>query len=166
MHQARNRTHLTEKITSIDRRMFIGALAATLLPTPAALAAMPAAARPLVKIVRSPDCGCCGAWIDHLREAGFGIEVTMSDDVAALKDEHGVPHALWSCHTALVEGYSIEGHVPAEAISALLDQRPDAVGLAVPGMPIGSPGMEMGDQTEPFDVIAWSASGTSVFARY
>lgn len=151
----------------IDRRMFIGGLAAAVLaPATAVLGAMPAASKPLLKVVRSPDCGCCGAWIDHLREAGFTVEVTMSNDVAAFKDEHGVPHSLWSCHTALVEGYVIEGHVPAEAIHTLLDQRPDAVGLAVPGMPIGSPGMDMGDQIEPFDVIAWTASGASVFARY
>ena len=77
-----------------------------------------------------------------------------------------VPQPLQSCHTALVEGYVLEGHVPADAIRTLLDQKPDAVGLAVPGMPIGSPGMEMGDQTEPFDVILWNAWGTDVFARY
>jgi hypothetical protein len=150
----------------IDRRMFMAGLAAALAPAPAAFGATSAADSPLVKVVRSPDCGCCGAWIDHLREAGFAVDVTMSDDVAAFKEQHGVPRALWSCHTALVEGYLIEGHVPAEAIRALLDQRPEAAGLAVPGMPIGSPGMEMGDQTEPYDVIAWSASGTSVFASY
>lgn len=150
----------------IDRRMFMAGLAAALAPAPAALGATFAPDSPLVKVVRSPDCGCCGAWIDHLREAGFAVDVTMSEDVAAFKEQHGVPQALWSCHTALVEGYLIEGHVPAEAIRALLDQRPEAAGLAVPGMPIGSPGMERGDQTEPFVVIAWSASGTSVFAKY
>lgn len=150
----------------IDRRMFMAGLAAALAPATAVLGATPAAENLPVKVVRSPDCGCCGAWVEHLREAGFTVDVTMSDDVAAFKDEHVVPQSLWSCHTALVEGYVIEGHVPAEAIRTLLDQRPDAVGLAVPGMPIGSPGMEMGDETEPFAVIAWNASGTSVFARY
>lgn len=149
----------------IDRRMFIAALAAALAPATGVLAALPAA-ETLVKVVRSPDCGCCGAWINHLRQAGFTVDVTMADDVSAFKEQHGVPQALWSCHTALIEGYLIEGHVPAEAIRALLDQRPEAAGLAVPGMPIGSPGMKMGDETESFDVIAWNASGTSVFARY
>ena len=149
----------------MQRRQLLAATLATL--GTAALAQSPRTDKaPLLQVWKSPDCGCCGAWIDHLREAGFAVDVTMSDDVSSFKEQYGVPQALWSCHTALVEGYLIEGHVPAEAIRALLDQRPEAAGLAVPGMPIGSPGMEMGDETESFDVIAWNASGTSVFARY
>lgn len=150
----------------INRRIFIGTLAAVLAPAGAVLGALSASGKTLISVLRSPDCGCCGAWIDHLRESGFMVEETLSDDVDAFKDQHAVPQALRSCHTALVEGYVIEGHVPAEAIRALLDQRPDALGLAVPGMPIGSPGMEMGDQTEPFEVILWTGTGTNVFARY
>lgn len=150
----------------INRRIFIGTLAAVLVPAGTVLGALPKPEKPSISVVRSPDCGCCGAWIDHLREAGFTVEETLSDDVDAFKDENAVPQALRSCHTALVEGYVIEGHVPAEAIQKLLAERPQAIGLAVPGMPIGSPGMEMGNQTEPFDVILWNASGTDVFARF
>ena len=150
----------------INRRIFIGSLAVLLVPAGGALAASPLQEETLVKVVRSPDCGCCGAWIDHLRESGFTVEETLSDDVDAFKNEHAVPQPLRSCHTALVEGYVIEGHVPAESIQKLLAERPQAIGLAVPGMPIGSPGMEMGDQTEPFEVILWNASGTDVFGRY
>ncbi|MGZ3218326.1 DUF411 domain-containing protein [Paracoccus sp. T5] len=150
----------------INRRIFIGTLAAALAPAGAVLGALPTPENTLIAVVRSPECGCCGAWIDHLREAGFTVEETLSDNVDAFKDQHAVPQPLRSCHTALVEGYVIEGHVPADAIRTLLDQKPEAVGLAVPGMPIGSPGMEMGDQTEPFEVILWNASGTDVFARY
>lgn len=150
----------------INRRLFIGTLAAALAPASSVLSALPMPESTLIAVVRSPDCGCCGAWIDHLRDAGFTVEETLSDDVDAFKDQHAVPQPLRSCHTALVDGYVLEGHVPADAIRTLLDQKPDAVGLAVPGMPIGSPGMEMGDQTEPFDVILWNASGTDVFARY
>nr|WP_111300411.1 DUF411 domain-containing protein [Paracoccus saliphilus] len=120
----------------------------------------------LVAVVRSPDFGCCGAWIDHLRQSGFTVQETLSDDVDAFKDKHSFPEPLRSCHTALVEGYVIEGHVPAQAIRDLLDQRPDAVGLAVPGMPNGSPGVEMDSHAEPFAVIIWSGSDTDVFARY
>lgn len=150
----------------INRRIFIGSLAVLLVPAGGALAASPLQEETLVKVVRSPDCGCCGAWIDHLRESGFTVEETLSDDVDAFKNEHAVPQPLRSCHTALVEGYVIEGHVPAESIQKLLAERPQAIGLAVPGMPIGSPGMEMGEQTEPFEVILWNASGTDVFGRY
>ena len=150
----------------INRRIFIGTLAAVLAPSGVVLGASPASEKTLISVVRSPDCGCCGAWIDHLRESGFTVEETLSDDVDAFKDQHAVPQPLRSCHTALVEGYVIEGHVPADAIHALLDQRPDALGLAVPGMPIGSPGMEMGDQSEPFDVVLWSGPETRVFASY
>ena len=150
----------------INRRIFIGSLAVLLVPAGGALAASPLQEETLVKVVRSPDCGCCGAWIDHLRESGFTVEETLSDDVDAFKNEHAVPQPLRSCHTALVEGYVIEGHVPAESIQKLLAERPQAIGLAVPGMPIGSPGMEMGEQTEPFEVILWNASGTHVFGRY
>lgn len=150
----------------INRRIFIGSLAVLLVPVGGALAASPLQEATLIKVVRSPDCGCCGAWIDHLRESGFTVEETLSDDVDAFKDENAVPQPLRSCHTALVEGYVIEGHVPAESIQKLLAERPQAIGLAVPGMPIGSPGMEMGDQTEPFEVILWNASGTDVFGRY
>ena len=153
---------------NFSRRGAILAVAAILSTTSTlAFAATGSDAKPnLLSVTKDPGCGCCGAWIDHLRDSGFAVEETLSDDVEAFKDQHAVPQPLRSCHTALVEGYVIEGHVPAEAIRTLLDQRPDVLGLAVPGMPIGSPGMEMGDQTEPFEVILWSDSGTNIFASY
>lgn len=150
----------------IHRRLFIGSMAALLAPATGVLGASPLQEETRIAVVRSPDCGCCGAWIDHLREGGFSVEETLSDDVDAFKDQHAVPQPLRSCHTALVEDYVIEGHVPAEAIRKLLAERPQAAGLAVPGMPIGSPGMEMGDQSEPFEVILWTGTGTNVFAKY
>ncbi len=103
----------------------------------------------------------------HLAENGFNVETKPTDDLVSVKLEHGVPQQLQSCHTAVIEGYIIEGHVPADEIHRLLDERPDITGLAVPGMPIGSPGMEssaMADQA--YDVIAFGDTGVSIFASY
>lgn len=127
----------------------------------------PNPALPVVKVWKSPLCGCCGAWVDHLREAGFRVEVEDIDDVTPVKRELGVADHLMSCHTGLVEGYALEGHVPAADILRLLEERPEAAGLAVPGMPVGSPGMEMGDQRDPYQVLAFERSGrTSVWASH
>lgn len=154
----------------ISRRMFMRSVAVSLLGAPVAIGAVAGADPVHVQVFRSPDCDCCGAWIAHLEEHGFLVDVVMSADVDAVKDRHAVPPALRSCHTGLVQGYVIEGHVPAEAIRRLLDQRPQSAGLAVPGMPIGAPGMEMGDQRDPFDVILWGGLGrgsdTEIFASY
>ncbi len=117
---------------------------------------------------RDPQCGCCEAWAEHI-EHGIEAEVATVDrpDMTGLKDELGVPADLRSCHTMIVEGYVIEGHVPAEAINRLLRDRPEGIaGLAVPGMPVGSPGMEMGGRKQPYRVIAFGSSGRSVFAEY
>lgn len=113
----------------------------------------------VVQVWKSPTCGCCSAWVDHLRAAGFTVEVTDVDDIARVKREMGVPGSLQSCHTALVDGYVVEGHVPAADVRRLLAERPDVAGLAVPEMPIGSPGMEMGDQHEPYEVQTFTADG-------
>lgn len=117
---------------------------------------------------RDPNCGCCEEWAEHVRQ-GMKAEVTVEDspNMQSIKDEHGVPTDLRSCHTMVVEGYVIEGHVPAEDIARLLRERPAGVtGLAVPGMPIGSPGMEMNNRTQPYQVIAFGPSGLSVFSTY
>ena len=117
---------------------------------------------------RDPGCGCCLQWADHV-EKGMSAEVDSVDstDMAAVKAKNGVPQKLWSCHTMLVEGYLIEGHVPAGAIAKLLRERPAGVtGLSVPGMPLGSPGMEMGDRVQPYQVIAFGPAGRQVFASY
>jgi hypothetical protein len=119
-------------------------------------------------VYKSPTCGCCNGWIDHLREAGYTVEavdIPGYQDLQDRKRAEGVPGDLGSCHTATIEGYTIEGHVPAESIERLLRERPDIKGLAVPGMPIGSPGMP-GPNPQPYDVIAFTEDGqTSVFER-
>ncbi|HXU87924.1 MAG TPA: DUF411 domain-containing protein [Methylomirabilota bacterium] len=105
--------------------------------------------------------------MDHLRKSGFTVGRRDTADVGAIKRKHGVPPALESCHTALAGGYVVEGHVPADVIQQLLRERPTIVGLAVPGMPLGSPGMEApGQKAQPYDVIAFDARGTSrIYAR-
>ena len=120
-----------------------------------------------IKVFRSPTCGCCALWVKHLQENGFSTEVEEVADLGPVKTAHGVPAALASCHTGVVEGYALEGHVPAEDIQRLLKDRPEARGLAVPGMPVGSPGMEMGDRNDAFQVMAFDRSGKSwVFASH
>ena len=117
---------------------------------------------------RDPGCGCCTQWADHAR-AGLAHEVTMREDIpmAEIKAKYGVPADLASCHTSIVEGYVIEGHVPAREIKRLLRERPAGVkGLAVAGMPLGSPGMEMGGRVQPYQVIAFGEKGRTVYARY
>ena len=118
-------------------------------------------------VYKSPTCGCCGAWVDHAREAGFEVEVRDMPNVMPIKQEHGVPGHLSSCHTTLVGGYVVEGHVPVEDVRRLLDERPQIAGIAVPGMPAGSPGMEMGSRKDPYDVIAFTRDGAvSVYASH
>jgi hypothetical protein len=98
---------------------------------------------PSVLVHKSPTCGCCMAWVEHMRQAGFAVEVRNSDDLDPVKERLGVPDKQRSCHTAEVGGYFVEGHVPADDVKRLLAQKPAARGIAVPGMPLGSPGMEV-----------------------
>jgi hypothetical protein len=121
---------------------------------------------PVVDVYKTPTCGCCSKWVDHLREEGFEVRTTDMRDLMDFKASHGVPRQLESCHTALVAGYVLEGHVPGADVQRLLEERPAIAGLAVPGMPIGSPGMEIpGSNAQPYDVIAFrNDGGTHVFA--
>lgn len=122
---------------------------------------------PRVEVFKSPTCGCCGAWVDHLRAAGFPVDVTSVDDTRAARQRLGMPDEFGGCHTASVDGYVLEGHVPAAEAKRLLALRPAAVGLAVPGMPVGSPGMEVGTRRDPYQVLLVDRRGrSSVFARY
>ena len=122
---------------------------------------------PKMTVNRDPACGCCGDWIAHVKAAGFSVDEIESANLAPLKTKLGVPVELSSCHTAEIGGYAIEGHVPADAIKRLLAERPQAKGLAVGGMPIGSPGMEVaGTPPEAYDVILFSTDAQRVFARY
>ena len=118
-------------------------------------------------VYKSPTCGCCGAWVEHMRGAGFQAGITEVADPGSVRRAHGVPESLASCHTALIGGYVLEGHVPAEDVRRLLAERPEAVGLAVPGMPLGSPGMETPDgQREAYEtLLILKGGGTRVFAR-
>ena len=132
------------------------------LCTIAAVSVGGAWAAPFVKIAvhKSPSCGCCGDWVRHLEDAGFQVSIVESADLSPLKTKAGVPAALQSCHTAFVGGYIVEGHVPAATISRLLAARPAIRGIAVPGMPIGSPGIDVpGEKSEPFRVMAFGESG-------
>ena len=117
-------------------------------------------------VYKSPTCGCCTVWIEHIEAHGFSVEYEDTYDIAPIKQANGITRELASCHTALIGGYVIEGHVPAEDIQRLLAERPDVVGLTVPGMPMGSPGME-GSFTERYDVLAYDRDGnTQVFATH
>lgn len=119
-----------------------------------------------VTVWKSPTCGCCRNWVDHMREEGFTVVTIDTSDVNPVKRRHGVAPDLGSCHTATVGGYVLEGHVPAADVRRLLAERPPVVGLAVPGMPTGSPGME-GPFSQKYDVIAFDRSGgRSVFASH
>jgi hypothetical protein len=142
------------------------AAGAFILGTPAlSLPARLAADDNDIDVWKSPTCGCCRLWVDHMRANGFRPRVQDVPDVTPFKRKYGVPAPLESCHTAVVAGYALEGHVPADVVRQLLKQRPRVVGLAVPGMPMGSPGME-GPRKDKYDVIAFEKGGkTSVFAR-
>jgi hypothetical protein len=117
------------------------------------------ASDPVVQVYKTPTCGCCAAWVDHVEEMGLPTEVHDLPDVTAIKHQHGVPAHLGSCHTAVVGRYVVEGHVPADVIRRLLAEQPDVRGIAVPGMPMGSPGME-GPRRDRYDVIAFRADGS------
>lgn len=129
----------------------------------AALWAAPVVAGEAMIVYRSPSCGCCGGWIDYMKAKGHPAKVVMQDDVAPTKQKLKVPEELESCHTAVIDGYVIEGHVPVEAIDKLLKERPKVTGLSAPGMPQGSPGMS--GRPEPFTVYAFGPEGTKPFMR-
>lgn len=130
-------------------------------------AASPANVQPEVVVFKNESCGCCGSWIDHMQSHGFPVVAHNVDNLNPIKERAGVPYGMGSCHTAEVGGYFIEGHVPAAEVLRLLTEKPQAKGLTVPGMPIGSPGMEQGDRIEPYQVLLVHQDGsTSVYATY
>lgn len=146
------------------RRTFLRATGAVF-----ALGMLPAAraqgALPPVAVYKNPSCGCCGEWVKHMQANGFRVVTHEVGDVTPIRSKHGVPDALASCHTALVGGYVIEGHVPAEDIKRLLREKSKVRGLSVPGMVVGSPGMEQGPP-QPYATIAFDERRSSVFARH
>lgn len=141
-----------------------GPLAATAAATSSAAAPVPNGQH--ITVYKSPTCGCCEAWIEHLQRAGFQVNVRDTPDVGMVNANFGIPDKVSSCHTAFVGGYAVVGHVPADLIEKLLKERPKVAGIAVPGMPVGSPGMEQGGQKDPYDVVLFTADGkTSVYAH-
>jgi hypothetical protein len=120
-----------------------------------------------IVVYRSPTCGCCKKWVAHLQQHQFQVKDIVTDDVKSIKDQYGVPNNLASCHTAIVDGYVIEGHVPAADIKKLISTKPKVTGISVPGMVTGSPGMEMGERKDPFKVITFDDKGDSqIFNEY
>ena len=153
----------------MNSRFFLAVAAALLAPSGvhAQAARSKPVVTPAVTVFKDPNCGCCQEWIEHLRKHAFKVTAKDTSDVASIKRSGRVPSHLGSCHTAFIGGYVIEGHVPAEDIKRLLKEKPRIAGLAVPGMPIGSPGMEVGSRKDKYDVIAFSRDGsTQVFARH
>lgn len=121
-----------------------------------------------ITVYKSPTCGCCSLWEQHLRKAGFEVTSKPTDDMSAIRKQYGVPEKMQSCHTAIIDGYVIEGHVPADDVKKLLRERPDVVGLAAPGMPPKSPGMQPeGEKPADYDVLSFDRQGNAkVFTSY
>jgi hypothetical protein len=153
----------------ISRREWLRVTGGSLAFGVVGVSALAAAAPPAkdATVYKSPTCGCCKAWVEHMKKAGFRVTAHDVDDVEPYKKKYGVPAGLGSCHTAVVSGgYIVEGHVPADLVDKLITEKPkDIVGLAVPGMPQGSPGMETG-KVEKYEIMAFDKAGkTKVYAR-
>ena len=129
---------------------------------------VPATSEPLkITVYRSPTCSCCGFWLEHLKKHRFEVTDIQKDDMPAIKKEYGVPTKLGSCHTAIINGYVMEGHVPAAYIVELINKKPNVVGLTVPGMVMGSPGMDRGGSKQPFSVLSFDKEGkVETFKEY
>ena len=146
----------------VARRTFLSGAAALGLGL---LAPAHAQRAPALTVYMSPSCGCCGGWVRHMGESGFRVERRDLADVTPMKRELGIPQTLWSCHTALVDRYAVEGHVPAGDVKRLLRERPTAIGLAAPGMPVGAPGMEQGTP-QPYATVLFDGRGSRVYERH
>jgi hypothetical protein len=166
----------------MERRAFVGsltALAAGAIVAPRGMNAQAggratgtaagkarSASLPLLTVYKSPTCGCCGEWTRHMEKNGFTAKVILMEDLSQIKRDAGVPVELESCHTALVGPYAVEGHVPADLVRKMLDEKPAIAGLAVAGMPLGSPGMEQSGTKMPYSVMTFTRGGRStVYAR-
>ena len=149
---------------SFAQRVFWGSSLAAVVGVLGLLATQQSVAADIV-VYKSPTCGCCGKWVKHMEDAGFSVDVENRGDLTPTKAELGVPGRMQSCHTAKVGDYIVEGHVPADLVKRMLDEQPDIKGLAVPGMPMGSPGME-GPRKDPYNVIAVGNDGSArVYAQ-
>ncbi len=108
-----------------------------------------------IEVYRSPSCGCCSKWVKHLEENNFTVKDVVTNDVSSIKNKYAVPQEMSSCHTAIVNGYVVEGHVPANDIKQMLLNKPNIIGISVPAMPVGTPGMEMGERKDPYQVVSF-----------
>jgi hypothetical protein len=148
--------------------LFVAALAAVGVVSASLVAqkaATPATAGVLT-VYKTPTCGCCHKWVEHMKAAGFQVREVDMEDITEVKQASGVPMSLRTCHTALIDGYVVEGHVPADLVKKLLAEKPKVAGIAVPGMPMGSPGMEMDGMKDPYEVLLFDKSGkTTVYAK-
>ena len=150
----------------VDRSRTTAALAGLALAAVMLSAALPSHKPGEMLVYKSATCGCCKKWVDQMRQQGFTVTTRDEEDMTPIKADLGVPAATHSCHTAVIDGYVIEGHVPAADIKRLLKEKPKVVGIAVPGMVVGSPGME-GPDPEPYDVVTFDAKGqTTVYAKH
>jgi hypothetical protein len=150
----------------MKRFLTLAALAALGITTAAAPSRVDHSGKPTITVYKDPDCGCCKNWIEHLIKHGYTVKVKDTRELKKVKQSLGIPEKLEACHTALVGAYLVEGHVPAEDIDRLLKTKPKVAGIAVPGMPAGSPGMEMGAK-QPYSVISFDRAGkTAVFASH
>lgn len=166
VRQTQSRTHVGDVLMKPTRRSFLAC--ATLLP---ALISRGASAQsdPAIHVVKGRGCGCCAAWVEILKAEGFSVtdEMRHPVELVKLKMDKGIPQKMFSCHTAMIDDYITEGHVPPTDIRRLIAQKPDALGLAVPEMPYGSPGMGPEDEREAFDVFLFRKDGSStVFSHY
>ena len=150
----------------VSRREWLGlAIAGVAFTRPGELLAHVARSRPIVRVRKNPGCGCCDAWVDHMKEHGFDVTVVEDPKLYEYKQSLGVPREAVSCHTGIVEGYVVEGHVPADLVQRMLRDKPKITGIGVGGMPMGSPGME-GPRKDAYDVLAFTKGGkVAVYAR-
>ncbi len=152
---------MSDKLHSLTRRSALALVAAFLV-----LQRSPAEAEsPTILVHKDPNCSCCAGWVRHLKDAGFAVRVEETTNLQPVRKRLGVPVDLAACHTAEVDGYVLEGHVPAAAVRRLLEQRPSAIGLAVPGMPAGSPGME-GGTPQRYDVVLFGKTDRQPFMHF
>jgi hypothetical protein len=150
---------------SIFTLLSLGCSDADAAPDRAAEAVVTGQELPTVLVYKTPACGCCNGWVEHMRAAGFTVDTRDVNDIMSVKQDGGVPVSMSSCHTSLVDGYVVEGHVPADQVRRLLAERPEIAGIAAPGMPSGSPGME-GPNAQPYEILSFTRSGeAAVFAE-
>ncbi len=147
-------------MTHIRRSLILGVIMAAFAINPISAFSKSPSNGTAITVYKSPTCGCCSKWVDHLQENGFQVTAhnINTSELTQIKEKYGVPGKLASCHTGIVNGYVVEGHVPADVIGRLLSEKPKVTGIAVPGMPMGSPGME-GNYNEPYDVVTFDKDG-------